>query len=482
MRFSLLFSILVVLVAPSALAQRVVILELDGDPQGKLRAQIEGAVKAAGEVELVSLKTFKETAAKRRLKGGAAMTPVGVSRSSKLLKLDAAVGGAVSGGAYQVLIYDRAGEQLWAKSLPVKKGLLTDDVATKLARAIGAAAVQGAAKPVGTTPEVSSETSEETPEVPRVVTTRVAPPEEKKNQADNAEPVVQPEERDVDLDLPAKPRRKRLPVPLIRGWLGAAMNWRTQCLRPGSINSCKEYDTAKTQPFGVAIDFNSSLKDPSLGLSANVEVFPLAFAENRILQGFGILAGVQWAQSQTRILDENRTLRSDDIGFSVHAAWRFYFQMGLGDPLPLGFVGLRGGIQSRQFLLDPAAGTSLPSSDRTLFPAIGLDATIPVASFLAFDGSFLWFFSPKPGAEQIVGYGSLDDPTGGVVSSGFGLEFGVSGQIWGPLGYVFHWRYQGFHDRYYGEGNKWIVCNDTQCGGVAEESFHTIIIGLTGKY
>ena len=86
---------LVMLLALPAIAQKVVILEIDGDPQGKLRAQIEASVRSAAVVELIPLKTFKDAAAKKKLKGAAAMTPVGVTRASKLIKLDAAVGGEV---------------------------------------------------------------------------------------------------------------------------------------------------------------------------------------------------------------------------------------------------------------------------------------------------------------------------------------------------------------------------------------------------
>src|SRR3990167_6410325 len=92
---------LVVLLAAPAFAQKVVILEIDGDPQGKLRSQIEGAVRSAAVVELVPLKTFKDAAARKKLRGAAAMTPVGVARASKLIQLDAAVGGEVTEGTYK---------------------------------------------------------------------------------------------------------------------------------------------------------------------------------------------------------------------------------------------------------------------------------------------------------------------------------------------------------------------------------------------
>ena len=139
--------LLLALLSLPAFAQKVIILELDGDSKDKLRAQIEEAVRASGAIELISLKDYKAAAAKKKMTGAAAMTPVGVARAAKVIAIDAAVGGEVSGGKYNVVIYDRTGGELWTKSLKVTKGLLSDDFAGKLARAITAAAQQGAAKP-----------------------------------------------------------------------------------------------------------------------------------------------------------------------------------------------------------------------------------------------------------------------------------------------------------------------------------------------
>ena len=480
---------LVVLLATPGFAQKVVILELDGDPQGKLRAQIEAAVKAAAVVDLIPLKNFKDAAAKKKLKGAAAMTPVGVARASKVIKLDAAVGGEVGEGTYKVLIYDRAGEQLWTKELPVKKGMLSDDFAGKLARAIAAAAEQGAARATATpTPEETG--GEESPGLDLTQT-----------DSSGGRGVVTgmpPEDRDTDLEDPN--RRKKaghVPVPIFRVWVAGTTTWRSQCLRPG-VTNCKEYDLAQTPPTGISIDFTATV--PYLGLSLAADVFPLARLDNRVLQGFGVLVGFMYGQSQTRIVEEGgqgagpeKIVKSDDIGFTAHLVWRYHFQMGYGDPQqPVGWVGIRYfGVQSRSFLIDPKAGTALPSSQRVAptgfgFLSFGIDAAIPVNKFLRFEIVFhppvLGFINPKPADEQIVGYGNLNDPTGGATATGVGLELGVSGEIWGPIGYKVVWRYMGFTDRYYGQGQKWTVCNELQCGGVGEEAFHSIIWGVTASY
>lgn len=488
MRSSRVFALVSLLLAAPVLAQqKVVVLEIDGDPQGKLRNQIENAVKLAGTVELVPLKAYKDAAAKKKMKGAAAMTPVGVARAARLVKLDAAVGGEVNDGTFKVLISDRAGEQLWTKELPVKKGVLSDDFANKLARAIAAAAEQGAARAAPVTGGEETGGGEESAGLDLTQT-------DSKGEVGvvTGGPEAPAEERDTDLEDPNKRKQAaRVPVPLFRVWAAGSTTWRSQCLRPG-VAACKEYELAQPKPNGISIDFTASV--PYLGLSLNADVFPLARLDNRVLQGFGVLVGFMYGQSQTRIVEETpqgqgpeRIVKSDDLAFSAQLAWRYHFQMGYGDPQPVAYVGLRGGLQSRSFLIDPTAGTSLPSSDRVFptgigFAQFGLDASIPLNRFVRLEAAFSYYVNPRPAAEQIVGYGNLDDPTGGATASGFGFEAGVAGDLWGPLGYVVRWRYMGFTDRYWGQGQKWTTCNDLQCGGVGEESFHSIIWGVTASY
>lgn len=507
MRFLLL---LVSLLSLPGFAQKVVIIEIDGDRHGRLRDQIERAVKDGGGLEIIPLKTFKDAAARRKLRGAAAMTPVGVKRVARSLKLDAAVGGELSGSTYKVVIYDRKGEQLWTRELKAKKGVLSDDYATKLARAIVAAAEQGAAQQAPAEPE------EEGDDGSQGVGLDLTQPEEPQGTGDgsgrqvisrNTEPVDPTDpNRDTDLDDPnRKAKEDQLYVPYFRVWVGGATTWRNQCLRPG-VNSCADYDLLATKPAG-AITFKTSV--PYLGLSVNADINPLAGADSRWIQGLGVNVGVQYGQSQTRIVEQNSqgtgpetVVKSDDIGFFAQLFWRIPFRMGVNlsatqwkdgrmgerdHSQPVGFAGLRGGFISRSFLVDPNAGTALPSSQRTAptgfgFPVIGVDASLPLFHFLRVDLAFSYFISPRPAPEQIIGYGNLNDKTGGVVSSGFGLEAGLSGDLWGPIGYTLKWRFQSYVDHFYGQGQKWTVCNEQQCGGVGEESFHTLIWGLTASF
>jgi hypothetical protein len=467
--------------AGPALAQRVVVLEVDGDTSHKLRAQIEAAVKRAGVVEVLSLQAYKEAAARKKLRGAAAFTPAGVARTSRVLRLDAAVSGEISGSTYRVMIWDRGGQQLWTKDLPLKKGLLSEEFAAKLARAIAAAAEQGAAKADPTPPVEAGSTEPVEPESPDL------PP--KPDPGGDREPPPDDPNHDADLD-DLGPKKVVLPAPpIIAGRLMGSTTWRSQCLRPG-VKSCKEYDLASTKPQGIVIDFTPSV--PYFGLALDADLYPLARFPNRFLNGLGVVAAFNFGQSITKINAQtpqgsgpDTFVTSVEVGWAASLVWRYHFFLGLDAEkrqATVGFVGVRVGLGGRNFTIDPTAGTPLPSSQRVFFPSIGLDASVPIVSYLHVDAGFSWLFSPKPSAEQIVGYGSQLDPTGGVLTTGFAIEAGVSGHVWGPLGYIVHLRYTNFADRYYGQGQKWTVCNDSQCGGAAEESFIQIVWGATAQF
>lgn len=517
MRLSPSFALCASLLASPVFAQKVVILELDGDSQGKLRVQIEAGLKSAGVVELIPLKAFKDAAAKKRLKGGAAMTPVGVARASTILPLDVGVGGEVTATTFKVVFYDRSGEQLGTKELAVKKGLLSEEILSKLVRAIGvvgkvaadrAATPQPSPVQEGGVGEVPVEPA--TPESGRVVVTGKANPEVQP--APDPAPVpdqATPEERDVDLDQPNRRRKAaRIPVRMFRLWVAGTTTWRSQCLRPG-VSSCKEYELLQNRPAGISIDITPAAS--YAGVTGVADVFPFARFDSRIAQGFGVLLGFAYGRSQTSVMESGSqgngpktTIVSDDWSLAAQLAWRFHFQMGwpsvdpstaqrtppshwLDPQQPVGWLGLRGGLMSRRFLIDPKAETVLPSSDRVFptglgFPVIGLDASLPLLHFVRLELSGTYFFNPRPAAEQIVGYGNLSDPSGGATTTGLGLEIGVAGDIISPLGYSIRYRYMTFTDRYFGQGQKWTTCNETQCHGVGEETFSAIIWGLTASF
>ncbi len=447
---------------------------------------------------MVGLKEYRSAAAKRKMTGASAMTPVGVARAAKGIKLDAAVGGEVVKGRYHVVIYDRAGQLLWEKTLPLTRGRLSDDFAEKLARAIAAAGEQAA----GTPQEALVEAPEEETSAAEDVGLDLTRTDAAGNVGVVTGPAVGEEpERDADLDDPNRRlRRKRLPVPLFRLSVGPATVRRDQCLRPG-VKTCREYELMQSKPVGITINFTPPEAGKGFGypgLALNAELFPLARLDSFVAQGFGVLVNFQHGWSETRIIEENtqgageaQVVTLTDLGFTGQLTWRYHFQMGfptggypLGNPeQPLGWVGLRGGVGIRDFVVPIEANVSLPSSNRVGHGLIGFDAAIPIIHQVRVELGGSVFINPGPGREQIIGYGNLQDSTGGVVSSGFGLEAGLAGELlhWptGGLGYTLRWRFATYTDQYKGQGQKWTVCDNTQCGGVGEESFHTLTGGIT---
>jgi hypothetical protein len=412
--------------------------------------------------------------------------------------LDAAVSGELQGPSYHVIIYDFQGQELWTKDLKIKNGLLSEEFAGKLARAIAAAAEQGAQhRAQGDAPPAEPPPEEQQPEATLTPPERHVEPGGRTRLPGGEEHVApgpsEPEERDTDLDVEGRKKKSGGAVkgiPLIRFALTGMTVWRSQCLRPG-VQSCDEYALKAQKPEGVIIDFSASAPYP--GGAGALELFPFARFDNRIAQGFGVLASFGYAVSQTRIIEETaqgtgpeKPVVSTDVSWAAQAAWRFHFPAGYGEPQVPGYVGLRAGLTARSFNIDPNAGTPLPSSVRVGggagFVVAGFDASVPISKYFRIEAGGSLYVNPTPSAEQIVGYGNLQDPTGGVQSTGWGFEGGFSGEIYGPLGWTARLAVQSFVDKYYGQGQKWTVCNDTQCGGVSEERFVSLYWGLTAAY
>ena len=519
MRASLLGPVLAFFVAAPAVAQqqRVVVLEIDGDQNNKLRDQIEAALVKAKVVEVIPLDDFREAASKKKLNGAAAMTVIGIKRVGKQLKLDAAVTGEV-GEKFKVVIFDRVGVELWTKELGVKKGLLSDDFSQKLARAVAAAAEQGAARNpnegASTEPGPSASAGGDgdsggeidltgaAPSEPPPASTRrpgggrtvIAP-----SQRSSGEPVAGEEgQRDTDLDLERYKQEKRKPAPrTFTVSVSGATTWRTQCLRPGSteLTSCADFDRLPMaqQPVGTTVTFTPQV--PYLGVAGTVDLFPLSGLDSPFINGLGLTGAFVYGSSVTTIAEvnqagmtEEKKVNSADLGWSAQAVYRVHFAMGAGLPQGIGYAGLRGGLTSRNFNIDPNAGVPLPSSQR-LFPTglgfavVGGDVALHIVRFFRLEAGFSWFFNPRPADEQILGFGNLMDPTGGATSTGFGVDVGATGDLValgkGMLGWALKARYLSFADRYWGQGQKWTVCNAQQCGGLGEETYLTITWGLT---
>jgi hypothetical protein len=498
---------LTLLVASSAFAQRVVILELDGDKGGKLRAQVETALKKADTVEIISLDKYKATAAKKKLKGFAAMTPAAVAKVAKTLKIEAAVGGEID-KKFAVTIWDSLGQQLWTKELKIKNGLLSSDFSAKLARAITAAAKTApkneeeddGADSGDETPapskKVAKNTEESSGEEGEGATTPARKPASgegegrSEEQAEEAAAQREPE-RDQDLENEGKKVKNKIGPKIVSVWIAGTTTWRYYCARPG-VNSCAEYDALPQgmMPQGDIVDFRPQV--PYAGFNIQAEVFPLAAITDNALQGLGLVGSFGLGFSLTNVTVDSSAgqaqcpdgsnppcpVVSTDKSWMAMLAYRYYFSFDPGSKnVAVGYAGLRVGVAGREFDIDPKAKVPLPGANR-IYPVIAADVAIPIIKFFNIELSGSFFINPKPGPDEIAGYGNSMDPSGGASGFGFQLEGGFAGTIWGPVGYRVRARYTPYTDHFYGMGQKWVYTDH----GAAFESYTSLIWGITASF
>lgn len=492
-----LFGLAALLVSDVASAQRVVILEFEGDRRDRVRTQIVRELIAANEVELVPIKEFKQIAAEKGFRGSRAMTSDAVAEVSRELPFSVAIEGSV-GRQFRVRILDAAGAELWKKdNLPLKRGALSSKNAGRLAKAITAAArAVPPPKPPEPEPEeeeaeAPTETTEEEEETTQLPGMDVSQPEETEEERERRlreerseshtvrgeEAVRRAEEMTRDEDLDAEGRKKKRAAvgpKLVTVALGGTTTWRAYCSRPG-VQSCAEYDARPEgeRPAGDTVDFSPQV--PYAGFGVSLDFFPLASFDNPA-NGIGASVAFSRGFSLTNVRvqtpggeqPEQQVISIDD-SWHAFGVYRYYF--GYGDPkTPLiGYVGIRGGVAARTFEVDPTARVPLPGSHRR-YPAFGLELSIPIVRIFRVEGGGLYFLNPKAGPDEIAGYGS--DARG----SGFMAEAGIGGEIWGPVGYTVKLRLNSYKDIFTGQGNKWAN------GGVAEETYTGLFWGITAGF
>ncbi|MFY0575689.1 hypothetical protein ACN28S_16170 [Cystobacter fuscus] len=76
----------VLLTSQVALAARVAVSSLEGDPKGKLRAQVTAALRKTRKVQVSPPTAWTQAAGKQGLKGPAAVTPAAVKRLAPKLR------------------------------------------------------------------------------------------------------------------------------------------------------------------------------------------------------------------------------------------------------------------------------------------------------------------------------------------------------------------------------------------------------------
>ncbi len=96
-----------------------------------------------------------------------------------------------------------------------------------------------------------------------------------------------------------------------------------------------------------------------------------------------------------------------------------------------------------------------------------LEARLPLNRWVKVDVDGSVFVNPTVGPDDFVTYGQVTHATGWAVG------IGVSGTLFGGLGYLVRFEQQQFSDRFEGSGTDWTA------GGVASESYSSIRWGLT---
>lgn len=458
-RVGAVLGLLSVLWAAAAHAQRVVVLEFTGDRGQRLRAQVEEALLKSGKVEVFSLTRYRAAAVRKGVKPERAMTARGVAELAPELELDAAVDGTV-GEAFLVQILAQNGEELWSRELPITRGGISSDNARRLAAAIEVAA-KTKPPPASDSPPAPGNATLPTPTNPPQATAPTEPGPLRLPPAAGAS-----SDSDFDFALPPGPRF--LTIELM-----AAGTFRGYCARPG-VTSCAEYDNPATlpKPFGEVSQF--STKFPYIGGGVAAELFPFVSSAG-LLRGLGFSALYTHAYSRSTVqvttpssTTPPKSVVSLDRGVSASLLARFHFRFGFSRE-HAGHVGLRAGGHYRGFDVDPDAAVTLAGT-RRLFPSAGLDVSLPVLSFLRLELGAEYFLFPDPGLSEREAYG---DPAHG---RGIGARAGLSGDIWGPLGYVVRARFEGYADTFIGVGTRWAN------GGVAEELYLVIDAGLTAHF
>ncbi|WP_305070924.1 hypothetical protein [Myxococcus sp. AS-1-15] len=522
---------------PREAPKQLVVLTVEGDRGGKVRAQLESALRRAKPVKVASLKQYATLGKKEGLKGNTLFTDAPLARVAPRMKLDAAVTGTVSGSSLTVRVLDASGTVLGEQDVKLTRGRLAPaDV--KLAVAAVVEALSGATRPFEepvTPSEPLAPVEPVTPPTPVAEAPRTpTPPSEKPMETPKPlEPVA---ERPVESPKPLEPERPKpapkapemvaigpqpkdgpppmdeepeshtttdpfLEVeldtgsggtvgeepprpPLARLTLGGTTTWRKYCTRPG-VKSCGEFDRKpEEEQVGDRADYESSV--PYLGISAELELLPFARRPSA-LRGLGAVLGYRRGYASTNVTLFNdvgqsatREVVATDSVLTAQAMYRYFFGFGSSRQL-LGYAGVKAGLLTRAFDVEEDADSPLSSTHR-LYPAVGLEVSVPLLRQVRLEAAGQLFISPKPGQGFDDEGGALDlevsDYGTSVSTFGWEAELGVAGELWGPFGYQLRFKLSHYKDTFSGPGARIGWDN----GGVAEDTYSSIHWGLTASY
>ncbi|MCY1077710.1 hypothetical protein [Archangium lansingense] len=544
-RWGAVLALAVMLTSQAALAERVAVSAIEGDKNNKLRAQVTGLLRKTRKVQVLPPAAWAKAAAKQKLRGQAAVDPRAVARLAPKLKVDAVLTGS-AGRTYSTFnarLLDENGQEVWTGEFVLQRGLLPKYEARKFTQAVldavkAANAPAVAPPPAPEQPPVADSAPVPAPQpAPTVEQPAPEPHAAGKGEPEAVKPArpLEPEpspaqgtasapksEATPRAPKPALvPESKPVPAwveldeeshtyltelegsgggfpeeegvaaegrmpPRLKVLLGAPVTWRRYCARPGAT-SCAEYDARPPeQQVGDITDFTSNA--PYVGIAAEAEVFPLAHWPT-LLRGVGLTLAYQRSFARTTVQvstpvgeTPEREVYATDTAYGAMLAYRYFFDLGKeGTPL-FGYAGLRVGALGREFDVGEQVETPLPVVHR-FYPAVGLDVSVPLMRLVRIQGSGQLFLRPNPGqspwgdadgslAAEVRDYGEA------VSSLGWAAELGVAGDIWGPIGYSARFRLESYKDRYTGQGTRrgWTE------GGVAEESYSSIIAGVTASW
>jgi hypothetical protein len=494
-RWGAALALALMLTSQAALAERVAVSALDGDRKGRLRAQVTAILRKTREVQVLPPTAWAKAAGKQGLRGPASVEPRVVARLAPKLKVDAVLTGS-AGRTYSTFnarLIGRDGQELWAGEYPLAHGLLSKYQVRKFVLAV-VEALKAANPPVPESPPPA-------PGQPEPVTGSVSSPP--------APPVEQPASKSQGADEAShtdtaelagsgggfpegEPAREegalaggRLP-PRVKVSLGAAVTWRNYCARP-AVTSCAEFDARPPeQQVGDIADFTSNV--PYMGFAVEAEVFPLSHWPT-VLRGVGLTLGYQRSFARTTVQVSSpvgetpeREVYATDTAYGAMLAYRVFFDLGRqGEPL-WGHAGMRVGALGREFDVDEPADAPLPEVHR-FYPAVGLEVSVPLMRAVRIEGAGQLFFRPNPGRslggdDEGSQVAEVRDYGTSVSSLGWAAELGVAGDLWGPIGYFARFRLDYYRDRFSGQG----IRRGWTGSGVAEESYSSIIAGLTAAW
>jgi len=488
--------------APAPVARdKVVVLDFEGDRKGRVRTQVESALRKSRAVQVVPLKQFTAAASKERLRGAAARMPGALPVVAPRLGLSAAVTGAVGPSSVRVRVLDEGGREVFSRELPLQKGLIPAAQARTLAEELAAAAsarTEPVTQPVSEPMAEPTKPLEPAPVAPAEPPAQPQPPalsEQPAPPVAQVEPATEPTPApvvDAESHTTTEPAPEAVAVstpekvhpPIVRLFLGGTTTWRKYCARPG-VTGCRDFDARpEEEQVGDTVDFDTSV--PYLGVGLEVELLPLARSDS-LLRGLGLVVGAQRGYSETSVQitspsgeTPSREVVATDTTLMALAMYRYYFGRGGGDTPLLGYAGLRGGVIGRAFDVDENAAAALAGTHR-LYPVVGLEVSVPLAKAVRIEGAGHVYFSPKPG-QWIEDESDLDlevrDLGESVSSTGWSAELGLAGDIWGPLGYSVRFRLMHYKDTFSGRG----VRTGWEQGGVAEETYSSLQWGLTASW